>query len=205
MTELARTVNRAWLYEGQESRTSARARRHVVGQRRRAGRCVYCLQNHDQVGNRAFGKRLSSIISIDEYRAGRRVLMLLPYTPLMFMGQEFAASSPFLYFTDHNAEVGRAVSEGRFAEFAAHESDEERLARFPDPQALPTFLECKLDLSERNRAPGKGVLALYDALLRIRRDDAIVGQQDRTTTARRRSTTTRWSCRWGRAASGCSC
>ena len=79
---------------------------------------IYCLQNHDQIGNRALGDRLHHGIDAATYRAATALLLLLPQTPLLFMGQEWAASTPFCYFTDHHDELGVLVSEGRRREFA---------------------------------------------------------------------------------------
>ncbi|MEI9898440.1 MAG: hypothetical protein WDN28_32425 [Chthoniobacter sp.] len=76
-------------------------------------RFVFCISNHDQSGNRAFGERINHFISSGTYRAASALLCLVPYTPLIFMGQEWGASSPFLYFTDHHHELGKLVAEGR--------------------------------------------------------------------------------------------
>jgi maltooligosyltrehalose trehalohydrolase len=78
---------------------------------------VFCIQNHDQVGNRPFGDRLHHEIAADRYAVASTILLFVPQTPLLFMGQEFAASTPFLYFTDHPAELGKLVTEGRRNEF----------------------------------------------------------------------------------------
>jgi len=79
---------------------------------------IFCLQNHDQIGNRPFGRRLHHQIDPALFRALSAVLLVAPETPLLFMGQEWAASSPFLYFTDHHQELGRLVTEGRRREFS---------------------------------------------------------------------------------------
>src|SRR5215468_995564 len=89
-------------------------------------RFVYCISNHDQVGNRAFGDRLNQIVSPASYRAASGFLLLSPYTPMLFMGQEWAACSPFCYFTDHEPQLGRNVTEGRRKEFA-------QFSEFRDP------------------------------------------------------------------------
>ena len=83
---------------------------------------VYSIQTHDHVGNRAFGERLNHQVSPAAYRAAAALLLLAPYVPLLFMGQEWAASSPFLFFTDHDAELGPLITAGRrkdYAHFAA--------------------------------------------------------------------------------------
>jgi maltooligosyltrehalose trehalohydrolase len=178
MQELARTIERGWLYEGQMSRHFGAARgtssRDVP-----APALIYALENHDQVANHAFGQRLSDGMTPSLYRAWSALLLLLPYTPMIFMGQEFMATTPFRYFTDHHGNLGRAVTEGRFAQFARYESDDERRRRFPDPQDEATFLASKLDREESEREPGRGVLTLYGELLRLRREDPVLAPQDR--------------------------
>ncbi len=136
-----------------------------------AERFVFCIQNHDQVGNRALGERLHHQIEPAAYRAALALLLLSPETPLLFMGQEWAASTPFLYFTDHNQELGRLVTEGRrseFKSFAAFSSPEARV-RIPDPQDEATFARSHLRWEEREREPHVRVLALVRALLDVRR------------------------------------
>ena len=132
---------------------------------------VFCIQNHDQIGNRAFGDRLSSQISYASWCAASALLLLAPEVPMLFMGQEWAASQPFLYFTDHNQELGRLVTEGRrkefahflaFADTANHES-------IPDPQKAETFLQSKLDWTELQNVQHANCHRWYQELLRIRK------------------------------------
>jgi maltooligosyltrehalose trehalohydrolase len=130
-------------------------------------RFVFFIQNHDQVGNRALGDRLSQALEPAAYRAASVLLLLLPETPLLFMGQEWAASSPFQYFTDHNAELGKLVTEGRRREFARFRAFAEEV---PDPQDPRTFLRSKLDWDESEREPHASVLRLYRRLLQLRRE-----------------------------------
>src|SRR5262249_46215092 len=134
---------------------------------------VSCLQNHDQVGNRAFGQRLHHQIDLAPWRAASALLLCSPATPLLFMGQEWAASSPFLFFTDHHGELGRQVTEGRRREFRHFSAftDPATRERIPDPQAAATFEASRLDWSERQRPPHAGVLALYRELLQLRRTE----------------------------------
>jgi maltooligosyltrehalose trehalohydrolase len=143
---------------------------------------VFCIQNHDQVGNRPFGDRLHHEISLDRYRVATALLLAAPETPLLFMGQEFAASTPFLFFTDHPEELGRLVTEGRRKEFAGFKAfDDERMREtIPDPQAESTFLASKLAWSERETHAG--TLALYRELLRLRREDPVLSVNDRNRT-----------------------
>jgi maltooligosyltrehalose trehalohydrolase len=142
---------------------------------------VYVIQNHDQVGNRAFGDRLNHQIDLDRYLAASALLLFLPRTPMLFMGQEFAASSPFQYFTDHNPELGRLVTEGRRREFKAFSAFADPAVRqnIPDPQSADTFQRSKLPLDERDKAPGREVEAIYRELLRLRREDRVLRVQAR--------------------------
>jgi maltooligosyltrehalose trehalohydrolase len=130
-------------------------------------RFVYCTQNHDQIGNRALGDRLHHGIDAATYRAASALLLLLPQTPLLFMGQEWAASTPFRFFTDHNAELGALVTEGRRREFASFSAFAN--AEIPDPQALDTFLASRLDWNELKAEPHASTLRLYKSLLQLRR------------------------------------
>jgi maltooligosyltrehalose trehalohydrolase len=163
--DLADTLNRGWFYAGQPSRFTGHNRgtdaSHVD-----PPHFIYCIQNHDQIGNRPLGDRLNASIAPDAYRAASAFLLLSPYTPLLFQGQEWAASTPFLYFTDHEHELGKLVTEGRRAEFASftgfHGKD------VPDPQAASTFTASKLNWHEIEEGEHGQTLALYRELLRLR-------------------------------------
>ena len=168
--EIATTLERGWLYTGQTSK--------YLGEPRGTdpsgippSRFVFCLQNHDQIGNRAFGERLHARITPAEYRAASVLLLTAPQTPLLFMGQEWAAGTPFRYFTDHHVELGRLVTEGRRREFERFEAfaDPEARDRIPDPQADATFSASRLDWSEHGRDDHAATLRLYTTLLALRR------------------------------------
>ena len=135
---------------------------------------VFCIQNHDQIGNRAFGDRLHDAVGVAALRAASALLLLAPATPLIFMGQEWAASSPFQYFTDHGGELGRLVTEGRRREFSAFPDFRERVTEIPDPQAASTFEASRLRWDELERRPHAGVLNLYRALLSVRRSERLL-------------------------------
>jgi maltooligosyltrehalose trehalohydrolase len=179
-TEIARCIQQGWLYEGQVSRHAGHPRGSAARDRP-AWQFVYVLQNHDQVGNRAFGERLHHQIDADRYRVASAVLLFLPFTPMLFMGQEFAASTPFQYFTDHNPELGKLVTEGRRREFKAFSAfaDPAVRERIPDPQAASTFESSKLRLADAERSPGREMVELYQALLKLRREDPVLADQDR--------------------------
>jgi maltooligosyltrehalose trehalohydrolase len=166
LAQLAKALQHAYVYDGCFSvfrrRHHGRVPLGVPGRR-----FVVCTQNHDQIGNRARGERLSHLVSLANAKMAAALLMTSPFVPLIFQGEEWAASSPFLYFTQHeNAELGRAVSEGRRKEFSAFGW---RIDEVPDPQDPATFLKSKLNWDERERSEHAEMLEWYRALIRIRR------------------------------------
>jgi maltooligosyltrehalose trehalohydrolase len=182
LAEVASCINQGWLYEGQPTPSSNRERlRGTPARHQPASQFLYVLQNHDQVGNRAFGERLHHQVGIERFAAASALLLFLPYTPMLFMGQEFAASSPFQYFTDHNLELGKVVTEGRRHEFQAFAAfaDPAVRERIPDPQAESTFGASKLRLAEAEKSPGAELQRWYTALLGLRHSDAVLVDQSR--------------------------
>jgi maltooligosyltrehalose trehalohydrolase len=169
--ELASTIQQGWLFTGQQSEHSGE-RRGSDASRVPMYRFVVCLQNHDQVGNRALGDRLHESVPPAAWRAACVLLLTVPMTPLLFMGQEWAASSPFQYFTDLEAALGEQVTEGRRREFAAFPefSDEQARHSIPDPQARSTFQSSRLPWDERADPSHRAVLELYRALIALRLD-----------------------------------
>ena len=127
---------------------------------------VVATQNHDQVGNRARGDRLAALVDPAGMRAAAALLLTTPFTPILFMGEEWAASTPFLYFTDHDAELGKAVSEGRKREFSSFGWKPEGV---PDPQDPKTFERSKLNWKEVAQTPHRELLDWYRALIALRR------------------------------------
>lgn len=132
---------------------------------------VAFIQNHDQIGNRAFGERISHIARPEAVRAITAIYLLLPQIPLLFMGEEWDASQPFPYFCDFDQELGEKVSQGRRKEFAAFPefADPEKLQRIPDPQAESTFASAKLDWSELKVPKHDAHLRWYTHILAMRR------------------------------------
>src|SRR5262249_42030338 len=116
VSDLVATLNQGWFYTGQYS-LHLDTERGTDPRGVASRRFVICLQDHDQVGNRAFGDRLNQQIDRAAFRAASAVLLTAAQTPLLFMGQEWAASTPFLYFTDHDEDLGKIVTEGRRREF----------------------------------------------------------------------------------------
>jgi len=133
---------------------------------------VSFLQNHDQVGNRAFGERITSLADTAAVRAAAAILLLAPSPPLLFMGEEFAAESPFLYFCDFKGDLATAVRDGRrgeFAHFAAFSNPAAR-ERIPDPNAAATFERSALDWETIGQPPHQEWMMFYRRLLKLRRE-----------------------------------
>ena len=137
---------------------------------------VVATQNHDQVGNRAAGERLAALVDGTRLRAAAALLLASQFTPLIFMGEEWAASTPFQYFTDHDAELGRAVSEGRKHEFSSFGW---KPADVPDPQSPATFERSKLKWGELDESPHRAMLDWYQALVALRRRAPLDGEPPR--------------------------
>lgn len=167
--ELVSILNHGWLYRGQKTRRSGEPRGTECGHLP-PERFVVCISNHDQTGNRAFGERLHHVVDAAKYRAATGLLLLSPYLPLLFMGQEWGTSSPFLYFTDHHEELGRLVTKGRRREFREWKAFADAAARrrIPDPQAVSTFQKSKLDWAEAWCDAGRRLRAFHGELIRLR-------------------------------------
>jgi maltooligosyltrehalose trehalohydrolase len=173
--QVAETLNYGWLYRGQIYPPSAKPRgKPAEGMTPPA--FVYCIQNHDQIGNRALGDRLNTVIGVDAYCAASMLLLFLPTTALLFMGQEWAASTPFVFFTDHDEELGRAITRGRreefkhFRAFAAEGAE----GKIPDPQAHSSFVTSKLDWNEVEQGQHARVRDFYKRMLGLRHSHPIL-------------------------------
>ena len=161
------------LYQGQHYRWQ-KQRRGIPAFDVPRHRMVFYVENHDQVANSRDGRRLHQLTSPGRYRAIAAVLLLAQQSPLLFQGQEFGSTRPFLYFADHNEELSKLVRKGR-AEFLRQfpsTADAPEAHDLDDPSALGTFERSRLDWSERERH--RGHLDLYRDLLRLRRDDAVI-------------------------------
>jgi malto-oligosyltrehalose trehalohydrolase len=136
---------------------------------------VAFIQNHDQIGNRAFGERLAALTRADSLRAIAAVYLLLPQIPMLFMGEEWGTVRPFQFFCDFGADLAQAVRKGRRAEFARFPEfqDPATRERIPDPTAEATFLASKLDWSELTREPHSGWYAWYRRLLDLRHREIV--------------------------------
>ena len=168
---LARCLAEGFIYQGEASANQDGKRRGSPSAHLRPGAFVAFLQNHDQVGNRAMGERLTLLTAKDKLRAATALLLLGPQIPLLFMGDESGSETPFLFFTDFHDDLADAVREGRrkeFAKFAAF-TDEAARARIPDPNAESTFTASRAE-------PGPDAEeweALYRDLIAIRMDTIV--------------------------------
>jgi maltooligosyltrehalose trehalohydrolase len=167
--DLVETINKGWFYQGQPS-VFLKGPRGTTSEGLPPHQFVFCIQNHDQVGNRAFGDRLHHQIDAPTYRAVSTLLLSAPETPLLFMGQEWATRSPFLYFTDHDEELGKAVREGRKEEFKSFLTFS-GAQDLPDPQAPDTFRRSKLVWTEKLKEPHTSMWQFYQALIQWRRSE----------------------------------
>jgi maltooligosyltrehalose trehalohydrolase len=150
-------------YSAHRGRTHGRSSAGVPRQR-----FVVCAQNHDQVGNRALGDRLATLVSADKLRLSAALVLLSPYIPLLFMGEEYGETNPFRYFIDHgDPALVKAVREGRVKEFP----EIARLGDEVDPQSEETFARSRLDWSRRDTPEGATLLMLYRDLLALRREE----------------------------------
>ena len=167
LADLARAFERGLVYDGQYSRF--RRRHHGMPlENLSLRRLVVFLQNHEQVGNRARGDRIGQLVPAARVKIGAALVLLGPFVPMLFQGEEWNASTPFQYFTDHvNPELGRCVSEGRRREFAECGWSE---ADVPDPQAEATFEASRLDFDEIAEPEHADMLEFYRTLIRLRRE-----------------------------------
>ncbi len=164
---VTQTLEQAFLHDGRWS--SFRGRTHgspVDWGQVDPEQFVVALQTHDQVGNRARGERLSQLVPTDRLAAGAALLLALPYTPMLFMGEEWGASTGWPFFSSFaDPGLAGAVTDGRRAEFAQHGWD---AAKIPDPQGADTFARSVLNWSELSAEPHAALLAWYRELLRLR-------------------------------------
>lgn len=167
--EIAQTLRQGWLYCGQASPLHKKSRGTPCDDFS-PERFVYCISNHDQAGNRLLGDRLHHAISPAAYRTLSLFLCLVPYTPLLFMGQEWGTNSPFLYFTDMPADLGAKIAEGRKRELleAKFVADPADLKKMSDPNNPDTFFRSKLDWNEIPMDKHRHLLDLYRAGLNLR-------------------------------------
>ncbi len=174
--KLMRLLTQGFVYQGEESPYRSGERRGEPSDHLRSTAFVDFLQNHDQVGNRPFGRRLTALVSdmpggLARIAALQSVLLLSPHIPMLFMGEEWGTEKPFLYFCDYKGDLAQAVTEGRRREFAgfAGFSDPGSREQIPDPNSISTFEKSKLDWGEVETSEGRKQRARCRELLALRR------------------------------------
>ncbi|MDP3712756.1 MAG: malto-oligosyltrehalose trehalohydrolase [Mycobacteriales bacterium] len=174
---LAKALRGVFVHDGCWSSFRGRSHGRPVPDDLEGWRFVTYLQDHDQVGNRAVGDRLSQTLPDGLLRIGAALVLLSPCTPMLFMGEEWGAQTPWQFFSDHSGDLGDAVRNGRREEFGRHGWDVEAV---PDPQAESTFRASQLDWSELESARAQSLLGWYRDLLALRRTrpDLADGRRD---------------------------
>jgi maltooligosyltrehalose trehalohydrolase len=175
---LAGVLRDVFLHDGRWSSFRGRTHGRPVPPTVPGHRFVTYLQDHDQVGNRAVGDRLSMQVSDGLLRVGAALLLTSPYTPMLFMGEEWGARTPWQFFSDHEGDLGEAVRTGRREEFSRHGWNTEDI---PDPQAESTFRASTLDWTELDAERGASLLDWYRRLIALRRErpELTDGRRDR--------------------------
>ncbi len=175
VTNLAKAVTEGYIYSGGYSQFRRRSHGNSAADLP-SEKFVVASQNHDQVGNRMLGERHSTIISFEAQKAAAGVLLLSPFIPLLFMGQEYGEEAPFLYFINHSdAELVQAVRAGRRQEFKDFNWAEEP----PDPAGVDTFLRSRLNWEKVSRNPNKQLLDFHRELIRLRRNNPALRNTNR--------------------------
>lgn len=166
---LAKSFRQAFVYDGVYSEF----RKKTVGNSPAGlepSNFVICIQNHDQVGNRLLGERLSQLISFEKQKLAAGIMLAAPYVPMLFMGEEFAEKNPFQYFVSHgDKDLVKAVQEGRKREFKYfNQADGE----FPDPQSEDTFEHSKINWDFKQDPQQKDIFGFYKEMLKLRKEGA---------------------------------
>jgi maltooligosyltrehalose trehalohydrolase len=178
--EMVETLDHGWLFRGQVF-PQWKKPRGTDARERPAWQFIYCISNHDQTGNRPVGERPNHLVSPEAYRAASMFFLLQPYTPMLFMGQEWAAQTPFVFFSDHGGSFGAAVSKGRLNEFKQFGSEwpATMLTAMPDPESPDAFVRSKLDWQECATPANQTMLELYRECLRYRQEDPVLRGRER--------------------------
>ena len=172
---LAKAAKDVFVFEGQYSGFRGHSHGRPISNLS-MHRFVNFLQNHDQVGNRAFGERIHHLLGVEKTKIGLGIVLTAPMIPMLFMGEEFAASTPYLYFADHeDAEMARLVAEGRKKEFASFGFDG---ADLPNPEDPATFTKSKLNWDEVNDGEHAEMLAWVTSLIHLRRSSRCLNDGD---------------------------
>jgi maltooligosyltrehalose trehalohydrolase len=167
VADIAKALTDAFVYDGRPSLYRRRVHGRPVGDLP-GTRFLGYMQSHDQIGNRALGERSGHLMSFELLKVGAALVFTSPFVPMLFQGEEWGATTPFCYFTDHeDTELARAVNEGRRREFAAFGWEPDAI---PDPQSVETFELCRLDWSELDEPLHRELLDWNKALIALRRD-----------------------------------
>jgi maltooligosyltrehalose trehalohydrolase len=171
--KLARFLNEGFIFQGQATR-QGKTRGEPSGHLPPTAFILF-LQNHDQIGNRAFGERIHQLANRQALEAAMVLVLLSPMVPLLFMGEEWGADQPFLYFTDHNDELAEAVCNGRRNEFAAFSlfAEENNRDQIPDPNAADTFNRSRLDYAACLQPEHRERLNFYRELVALRNQEIV--------------------------------
>jgi len=174
---LAKSYREAFIFSGQHSLYRGRRHGRPISPSATFDQFVVCAQNHDQIGNRMLGERLSTLVDFESLKLAAGAVLLSPFVPMLFMGEEYGETAPFLYFVSHSDEtLVRAVREGRRREFATFQWQGEP----PDPQSAETFQRCCLDFGLAQLEPNRTLRGFHAALLRLRRERPSLRMPDRS-------------------------
>ncbi len=176
INQLVKALQQGFVYSGQYS--SFRKRRHGSSSKHLPPtKFVIFSQNHDQVGNRMKGDRLSTLVSFEALKLAAGIVLLSPNVPLLFMGEEYGEEAPFQYFVSHsNPELIEAVRRGRKKEFAAFQWED----KLPDPQDEDTLLHSKIRLDQHKYGKHKGLFDFYKTLIRLRKEISPLSHSSKT-------------------------
>jgi maltooligosyltrehalose trehalohydrolase len=190
VAQLAKALTETFVYDGiyspHRKRVHGRPATHL-SQHRFLG----YIQDHDQVGNRAFGDRIAETAGLGRAKVAAALVQTSPFIPMLFQGEEWAASSPFLYFADHDPELARLVSQGRRKEFSAFSWNPEVI---PDPEKRETFERSKLNWQETTEGAHTEMLAWYQALIHLRRNTPALNNGEPGNTQVDYDENERWLC-----------
>ncbi len=176
MEALAKAIKDVFVFDGQYSKYRDRSHGRPVDNLS-AHHFINFLQNHDQIGNRAFGDRIHETIGLQRTKAALGLILTAPYVPMLFMGEEYAASTPFLYFADHeDPDMAKLVAEGRKREFADFGFDGDEI---PNPEDPEVFVRSKLNWNEVHEGEHQKMLDWVKTLIRIRRGSVCLNDGDR--------------------------
>lgn len=167
---LGRTLCEGFAYQGEKSYFDKNNPRGSKSKDLPPHNFINFIQNHDQVGNRPFGERLSQLIDIDKYKLAASLYLLCPSIPMLFMGEEWGSKTPFMYFTDLCEELKESIREGRKNEFKEFFDTKHEL---PDPTIEKTFINSKLNWNELKTKEHKNILEFYQKLIKLRKKHII--------------------------------